>query len=414
MLPSKCDLRDHGCPGDRLAPAARGGTAGRWAVRGLAPSCTPSRSADLLRGGARPLAAEARAEARRRAQGGARRRSRAAPLGVAPACERSPEPQVPLPRTVDEAVVARPLDAPEGERDNAVARRRSRRARARAAERAAPAPDQTSARRQPASPKALAGRAAIASTPAVAHRRRASRRRSRRGCADVVGARPRPQAVRREAQDRRRRLGAQRARRRARPARDARARRARGTCAPSDVAGPARGRRRSPAPRQSFARARPSVSHGFRPICPCAASARSTPSAGARSSFLDVEARGRAADDQTRRAASNAAHPGITDFSHAGTVGIRRHAYQGRGPGTRPARSRARANGVAAPAVYGARSHQDACGPEAAGAARGEREALQPLPPAGHRAAHGRVRNVLVFPRKVLAPFASSKAARRS
>jgi TonB family protein len=71
---------------------------------------------------------------------------------------------------------------------------------------------------------------------------------------------------------------------------------------------------------------------------------------GARS--FDAEARGRAADDQTARAASNERHPGIADFSRAGATGAR-PSPDGRGPGRAPGAVALATNGTA-PAEYGA------------------------------------------------------------
>ncbi|HVU49112.1 MAG TPA: energy transducer TonB, partial [Polyangia bacterium] len=112
---------------------------------------------------------------------------------------------------------------------------------------------------------------------------------------------------------------------------------------------------------------------------------------GAR--MFDVEARGRAADDRTSRAVSNASHPGITDFSHAGVIAPV-DSHQGRGPGAAPGAVAHPTNG-AAPALSGARDPQDLAA-ETAERTRARvydryRQEIQ-----------RRVQNVLVFP-KVLA-----------
>jgi TonB family protein len=109
--------------------------------------------------------------------------------------------------------------------------------------------------------------------------------------------------------------------------------------------------------------------------------------------MFDVERRGRAADDRTRRAVSNESHPGITDFSHAGVTAAV-DARDGRGPGDAPGAVSRPANG-AAPAVYGARNPQEL----AAEAAQRARERVYDH---YRQEIQRRVQNVLVFP-KVLA-----------
>src|SRR5262249_38329124 len=60
----------------------------------------------------------------------------------------------------------------------------------------------------------------------------------------------------------------------------------------------------------------------------------------------DSEARGRAADTENARAASNESHPGLTDFSHAGTAAPR-DGRDGRGPGLAPGAAPLAATGTA-------------------------------------------------------------------
>jgi TonB family protein len=294
---------------------------------------------------------------------------------LAPPAAAIAEPQVPMPRTVDEAVVARPLDAPEGERDNAVAKTVAPRD-GEGRTRATPAPDDgASGGRLPAlatrrDRSSLQSRVADAETAAQSSRLRTSRRAAS------------PQAVRQELTtgvgDSVRTSEATRAPSAATPEPSPAA-------SPSDVAGPAPGA---------------AVAERAEPLVLANVSERPTPVRGAGpldaelgARQFDVETRGRVADDETRRAASNAEHPGITDFSHAG-VAAAVDAREGRGPGTAPGAVARETHGVAS-AVYGARSPQDL----AAEVAERTRERLYNR---YRQEIQRRVQNVLVFP-KVLA-----------
>jgi TonB family protein len=113
--------------------------------------------------------------------------------------------------------------------------------------------------------------------------------------------------------------------------------------------------------------------------------------AGART--FDVEAQGRAADDETRRSVSSEAHPGITDFSHAG-VAAAADSRDGRGPSDAPGAVSRPTNGVA-PTVYGARGVQEV-------AAEASERARARVYDRYRQEIQRRVQNVLVFP-KVLA-----------
>jgi TonB family protein len=282
-------------------------------------------------------------------------------------------PDPPLP-AVDEAKVARPLDAPEGDRDNAVPKTvgpREGDSRARGA----PAPDQGDsgarltglAMRHDRS--TLESRVADSEDEAQLSRLHTSRRSAS------------PQAVRRE-----RRIGigdsvrtseATRARSAAEPQPPAGA-----SDAPPDVAGKAVGAK---PPTMAFPVAlahvsdHPEADRGQGPL---------DAERGARS--FDVEARGRAADDQTRRAASTSSHPGITDFSQSGVAGDA-DSRQGRGPGEAPG-AVARPSSGTAPTAYGARSPEDL----AAEAAQRERERIYDR---YRQEIQRRVQNVLVFPK---------------
>ncbi|HVX94450.1 MAG TPA: TonB family protein [Polyangia bacterium] len=286
-------------------------------------------------------------------------------------------PDPPLP-AVDEAKVTRPLDAPEGDRDNAVPKTvgpREGDSRARGA----PAPDQGEsgarltglAMRHDRS--TLESRVADSEDAAQLSRLHTSRRSAS------------PQAVRRE-----RRIGigdsvrtseATRARSATRPQPPAGA-----SDAPPDVAGQTVGAK-PPAMAFPVALARvsdhPQADRGQGPL---------DAERGARA--FDVEARGRAAvDDETRRAASHSSHPGITDFSQSGVAGDA-DSRQGRGPGEAPG-AVARPSSGTAPTAYGARSPAEL----AAEAAQRERERVYDR---YRQEIQRRVQNVLVFP-KVLA-----------
>ena len=294
---------------------------------------------------------------------------------VAPQAGALPDPPLPA---IDEAVVTRPRDAVEGDRDNAVAKTVAPR-EGEGRERATPAADRGEdggrlprlATRRDVS--TLQSRVADADSEAQSSRSRTSSRASS------------PQAMRRElktgAGDSVRTSEATRAPSAATPEPSPGA-------PPSlpDVEGPTTGAnaaaRAEPA-LVEHASARPEPESGAGPL---------DAEAGAR--LFDVEPRGPAADDQTRRMASNETRPGITDFSHAG-VAAQADARQGRGPGDALRRGRARATNGAAPAVYGARSPKELAA-EAAERARARvydryRQEIQ-----------RRVQNVLVFP-KVLA-----------
>ncbi|HEX4403758.1 MAG TPA: TonB family protein [Polyangia bacterium] len=285
-------------------------------------------------------------------------------------------PDPPLP-TVDEAVVARPLDAPQSERDNAVAKTVAPR-EGDGHERAAPAPDEGANGGRPAAlatrrdRASLQTRVADAATDAQSARLRTSRRSAS------------PQAVRREltagAGDSVRKSDATRAVSAAAPEAPPAA-----PPSPADVAGAAPGAK---------------VAARVEPLVLANASEHPTPERGdgpldvdTGTRQFDVAARGRAADDQNRRAVANDAHPGIADFSRAG-VAAPVDAHDGRGPGTAPG-AVARATNGAAPAVYGARSPQDL----AAEIAERTRERQYDR---YRQEIQRRVQNVLVFP-KVLA-----------
>jgi TonB family protein len=284
-----------------------------------------------------------------------------------------PDPPAP---TVDEAKLARPLDAPEADRDNAVAKTVGPRD-GEGKDRAAPAPDQgESGSRLPGlatrhDRSSLQSRVADADAGAQASRLRTSTRSSS------------PQAIRRElktgAGDAVRTTDATRAPSAAAPEPPP------GPPAPPDVAGPSAGGKVAALvepPAVARASDRPEAQRGVGPL---------DAEAGAR--MFDVEARGRVADDQTRRAVSSEAHPGVTDFSHAGVVG-ETSSTQGRGPGEAPGAVARPTNGVA-PDVNGARSPQEL----AAEAAERTRERVYER---YRQQIQGRVKNALVFP-KVLA-----------
>jgi TonB family protein len=303
-------------------------------------------------------------------------------VGEALAAAALPDPP---PAARDEAVVPRPLDAPEADRDNAVAKTVGPR-EGDGRERAAPAPDRgvdggrlpgLATRRDLST---LQSRVADAETDAQSARLRTSRRSAS------------PQAVRREQKtgtgDSVRTSEATRAVSAAAPEPPPGA-----SELPPDVAGPAAGakvaERTQPLdlPRASD---HPDSDRGVGPL---------DAERGAR--MFDVEARGRAADDQDRRAVSNESHPGITDFSHAG-VAASVDARQGRGPGDAPGAVSRPSNG-AAPAVYGARNPQELAA-EAAERAR-EREY--------NRYRQGiaqRLGSVLKFPRNLLVHLEQGEA----
>lgn len=282
----------------------------------------------------------------------------------------------PLP-AIDEAVMPRVADAPEGERDNAAKTVAPREGEGRA--RAAPAPDSGDeggrlpglATRLDCS--TLQSRVADAASDAQASRLKTSSRSAS------------PQAVRRErvtgTGDSVRTSEATRAPSAATPAPSPGA-----PEAPSDVAGPAAGAdeqaSRAEAALVEHASARPERETGAGPL---------DAETGAR--MFDVERRGRVADDQTSRAVSNASHPGITDFSHEGvTAAVDTH--QGRGPGAAPGAVAQPTKGVA-PALYGAHNPQEL-------AAETVERTRARVYDRYRQEIQRRVQNVLVFP-KVLA-----------
>jgi TonB family protein len=295
---------------------------------------------------------------------------------LAPSAEALGDPPLSPLATKDKAVVARPLDAPEGERDNAVAKTVAPR-EGEGRDRATPAADQgESGGRLPGlamrrDRSTLQSHVADADTAAQSSRLRTSARSAS------------PQAVRREVVTG---VGDS--------VRTSEATRAPSAAAPEsppesssspDVAGPAAGAK---------------VAARVEPLVLATVSEHPSPERGAGpldaetgARMFDVAARGRAADDQTRRAVSNESHPGITDFSRAGVTAAT-DARQGRGPGDAPG-AVARATNGAAPAVYGARSPQEL----AAEVAERTRERLYDR---YRQEIQRRVQNVLVFP-KVLA-----------
>jgi TonB family protein len=244
----------------------------------------------------------------------------------------------PLP-AVDEAAVPRPLDAPEGERDNAVPRTVG--PDGDTLTRAAPAADQgddgghvraLATRRDRST---LQSRVADAEADAQPSHLRTSRHAAS------------PQAERRERKtgvgDQVRTTDATRPRSAAAPEPPP------APAAPRDVAGPTPGTEAA-ARVDPLALARssddPRTDRGVGPLAV---------DSGPRS--FDVEARGRAADDSTMRAASSATHPGITDFSHAGAPAPE-DSLRGRGPGSAPGAVARPASGQA-PAAYGVRSPRE-------------------------------------------------------
>jgi TonB family protein len=296
---------------------------------------------------------------------------------VASAAAALADPRLP---TVDEAVVARPLDAPEGERDNAVAKTVAPR-QGEGKSRAAPAPDEGAAGGRLAGfatrrdRSTLQSRVADAATDAQLARLATSSRSAS------------PQAVRREA-----RAGV------GDSVRTSEATRAASAAAPM----PPPASEAPPAPAPTLAGPAPGAKLAARvePLVLAAVSAHPTPERGAGpldaetgARMFDVETRGRAADDETRRAVSNEAHPGITDFSRAGVVAPADNAH-GHGPGAAPGAVSRVTNGTA-PAVSGARSPQEL----ATELAERTRERVYDR---YRQEIQRRVQNVLVFP-KVLA-----------
>ncbi|HVZ71448.1 MAG TPA: TonB family protein [Polyangia bacterium] len=296
------------------------------------------------------------------------------PAAAAPA-PREALPDPPLPSS-DEAPVPRPLDAPEGDRDNAVSRTVAPHV-GDGREREAPAPDRGDdgghagdvATRHDRS--TLQSRIADANDAAQPSHLRTSARSSS------------PQAVRREAKtgvgDSVRTSEASRAPSAATPDRLP------SPEAAPDVAGPAAGAKDAA---RVEARSIPRVSDhptADQGVGPLAAEG------GARS--FDVEARGRVADDRTRRAASNAAELGITDYSHAGAPAAA-DSLDGHGPGVAPGAVSHPSEGTS-PALFGARA-PDAVGADAARRTR-EREYDR-----YRQGIARRLGDKLVFPRQLL------------
>jgi TonB family protein len=304
-------------------------------------------------------------------------------LSAAPAPEPPPAPAIgldPLPEpptpTVDEAVVARPLDAPEADRDNAVALTVAPRV-ALGRDRAAPAPDEGDKGGHVAEVATRRDRSTLQSRPADADE---AAQPSRTKTSSQSAS---PQAVRRE-----RRTGVGDSVRTSDATRAPSAASADRPPAPEaapEVAGPAAGAKVAAEVRPltlERASERPSPDRGVGPLAA---------EEGARS--FDNEARGRAADDRAQRAASDAARLGITDYSHAGAVAPT-DSLTGRGPGDAPGAVARPASGVA-PAELGARA-PDALGPALAERTR-EREYDR-----YRQLIARRLGDALVFPRKLL------------
>jgi TonB family protein len=254
-----------------------------------------------------------------------------------PPTEMLPDPPVP---GLDEAVAEKPLDAPSGERDNAVARTAAP-SEGETDTRATPAPDSGDEAGRAGTPATRRDRSTLQSQVADSNdAARPSRMRLSRRAAS-------PQAVRRELKtgvgDSVRTTEATRAPSAATPETPA------GPEAMPDVEGPASGTKTAARAEDALlerASATPTPVSGVGPLAA---------ETGAR--MFDVETRGRATDDRLSRSSSNAAHPGITDFSHAG-VASPADARTGRGPGSTPG-AVARATNGTAPAVYGARNPQE-------------------------------------------------------
>jgi TonB family protein len=247
------------------------------------------------------------------------------------------------PPTVDETVVARPLDARQGDRDNAVPTTVAPRVRVDdGRDRAAPAPDEgasgaaRSVRASRRDRSELQSRVADARDAAQPSRLRTSAHTSS------------PQAERREAKTG---LGDS--------VRTSEATRAPSAAAPDSPPGPDP----AAAPDVAAPAAGAKVAARVLPPTLTRASDHPTPDTGAGplaaergARTFDAPTPGRAADDETDRAAANAAHPGITDYSHAGVAGPA-NTREGRGPGDAPG-AVARATTGTAPSVAGARDAQ--------------------------------------------------------
>jgi TonB family protein len=293
-----------------------------------------------------------------------------------------PDPPIPA---VDEAVVPRLADAPEGDRDNAVAKTVAPRD-GEGHERATPMADSGEAGgRLPGlatrhDRSTLQSRIADASSEAQTSRLRTGSRSAS------------PQAVRREQETG---VGDS--------VRTTIATRLPSAETPEVPPGPSEGTPDTEGPASGVkpaARAEPAVvtRTSDRPEAATGAGPLDAEQ-GAR--MFDVEARGRVADDQTRRAVSNEAHPSITDFSHAGVAG-REDSHDGQGPGVAPGAVARPTNGVA-PAVYGARNPQELAA-EAAQRAR-EREYDR-----YRQGVAQRLGSVLKFPRNLLVHLEQGEA----
>jgi TonB family protein len=250
-----------------------------------------------------------------------------------------PLPDPPLPG-VDEVLMGRPLDAPQGERDNAIPHTRAPREGETPVPQA-PAPDSGDEAGRSGGPATRRDRSTLQSQVADSEdAARPSRMRLSRRSAS-------PQAIRREKKtgigDSVRTAVASRA-----PS-AATSETPPGPEAMPDTEGPASGTKpaaRAEPPLVQRTSATPSLESGAGPLAA---------EAGAR--MFDVDARGRATDDRSSRASSNAPRPGITDYSHAG-VAAPADTLTGRGPGSAPG-AVARATDGSAPSVYGARKPQE-------------------------------------------------------
>lgn len=252
----------------------------------------------------------------------------------------SPE-QAELAALLDEVPpVARPLDAPAGERDNPVDRTR------------APAQGDGLDRRAPAPDQGANGGAPLAH----AYRRDSSVLRARLtdGAAETQTARLRtahhqasPQAMRRELH-----AGIGDSVRSVEPTRAPEALAQPGAAAPAEGGQPAGAGDSAPAPASPTVPSTAPLAdkatdeHGVGPL-----------DAEAGSRRFDVQTPGAAADDRTQRTASAEMHPGITDFSHP-SAAARVASPSGRGPADAPG-AVARPTTGSAPAEMGVPAPQE-------------------------------------------------------
>ncbi len=253
----------------------------------------------------------------------------------------SPE-QVALAALVDETPpVARPVDAPAGERDNPADRTRAP-ARGDGVDRAAPAPDRGAAGGAPLAhayrldTSVLRARLTDGAAENQPSRLRLSRHRAS------------PQAMRREP-----RVGIGDSIRSLRPTR------APAAVAQAGAAMPAEGGEPGGAG-QSEASAAASAAPSTAPVADKTSQARGVGplDAEAGSRRFDVQTPGPAADDQTQRTASTETHPGITDFSRPAAAAAVA-AQTGRGPSDAPG-AVARPSAGTAPSELGAPAPQEA------------------------------------------------------